>query len=222
MFAAGDHRARCDRRQPPRRRRGGGARRALPGARRRRPAGSGSKDIAGRARAGRPTRIAELLPYARAAGVPLAMEPLHPMTCADRACITTTAQALDAGDGRSAIPCVGVALDVYHIWWDPDAGGADRRAAGRIGAFHVCDWLVPTSDMLFDRGMMGDGVIDIPRIRALVEQCGLRRPDQRRDSVQRLVGARSRRRSAHRQGAFRCRRLNASADAVELRPAAAR
>jgi sugar phosphate isomerase/epimerase len=118
--------------------------------------------------------LGEILPHARAAGVTLALEPLHPMTCADRSVLATTAQALRLaealGDG------VGIALDVYHTWWDPALEISIAAAAGRIAAFHVCDWLVPTRDLVFDRGMMGDGVIDIPRIRALVEQAGYRGP----------------------------------------------
>ena len=134
---------------------------------------AGSKDLPA-ARAIVAGALAELLPYARAAGVTLALEPLHPMTCADRSVLATTAQALHLakllGDG------VGLALDVYHIWWDPDLEASIAAAAGRIAAFHVCDWLVSTRDLVFDRGMMGDGVIDIPRIRALVEQAGYRGP----------------------------------------------
>jgi sugar phosphate isomerase/epimerase len=131
----------------------------------------GSKDIAG-ARAQVKEGIAALLEHARAAGVPLAIEPLHPMYAADRACVNTLAQAnaLCAELGRG----VGVAVDVYHLWWDPNLE-ADIAAAGRAGTilgFHVCDWLVPTTDLLLDRGMMGDGVIDIPRIRGWVEAAG--------------------------------------------------
>ncbi|MBD0272169.1 MAG: sugar phosphate isomerase/epimerase, partial [Acetobacteraceae bacterium] len=66
----------------------------------------------------------------------------------------------------------GVAVDVYHVWWDPDLERQMLRARGRIAAFHVCDWLVPTTDLVFDRGMPGDGVIDIPRIRAMAEAAG--------------------------------------------------
>ena len=129
----------------------------------------GSKDLPA-ARGIVADALAELTPYARAAGVALILEPLHPMTCADRCVISTTAQALalarSVGDG------VSVALDVYHIWWDPALEESIAHAVGRIGAFHVNDWLVPTRDTVFDRGMMGDGVIDIPRIRALVEGAG--------------------------------------------------
>src|SRR5262249_42730973 len=111
-----------------------------------------------------------LLPHARAAGVALALEPLHPMYAADRSCINTLAQANDLcdalGDG------VGVAVDVYHTWWDPDLERQIKRAGRRIVAFHVSDWLVPTTDLLLDRGMMGDGIIDIPRIRGWVEAAG--------------------------------------------------
>ena len=132
---------------------------------------AGSKDLPA-ARAIVADALAKILPHARAAGVTLALEPLHPMTCADRSVLATTAQALRLaealGDG------VGIALDVYHIWWDPTLEASIAAAAGRIAAFHVCDWLVPTRDLVFDRGMMGDGVIDIPRIRTLVEQAGYR------------------------------------------------
>jgi sugar phosphate isomerase/epimerase len=119
--------------------------------------------------------IATLLNDARSRGMPLAIEPLHPMYAADRACINTLAQALDVCDQldpqRSG--ALGVALDVYHVWWDPELAAQIARAGReRLLAFHVCDWLTPTTDLLNDRGMMGDGVIDIPRIRALVEAEG--------------------------------------------------
>jgi sugar phosphate isomerase/epimerase len=119
--------------------------------------------------------IAEMLDYARHANMPLAIEPLHPAYAADRACVNTTRQALDLCDaidpGRSGM--LGVALDVYHIWWDFELMAQIARAGKeRILAFHVCDWLVPTKDILNDRGMMGDGVIDIKRLRAAVEAQG--------------------------------------------------
>lgn len=119
--------------------------------------------------------IAELLDYARQARMPLAIEPLHPMYAAERACINTMEQALDLCDAldpaRSG--ALGVALDVYHVWWDPKLEQQIARAGrDRLLAFHVCDWLTPTTDLLNDRGMMGDGVIDIPRIRAWVEAQG--------------------------------------------------
>ena len=128
----------------------------------------GSRDLAGareRVRDG----IASLLDHARAAGVPLAIEPLHPMQL-HRACVNTLAQANGLCDELGA--GLGVAVDVYHVWWDPRLEAEIDRAAGRILAFHVCDWLIPTTDLLLDRGMMGDGVIDIPRIRAWVERAG--------------------------------------------------
>jgi sugar phosphate isomerase/epimerase len=116
--------------------------------------------------------IAASAEYARSVGVKLAIEPLHPMYAADRACINTLAQALDVCDrvGEG----VGVAVDVYHVWWDPDLDGQIARAGrrGQLLAYHVCDWLVPTTDLLLDRGMMGDGVIDLPRIRRAMEDAG--------------------------------------------------
>jgi sugar phosphate isomerase/epimerase len=138
------------------------------------------KDIA-LARAQVRDGIAELLDYARAARMPLAIEPLHPMYAADRACVNTLEQALDLCDeldpsraGAGAGPAaLGVAVDVYHVWWDPKLPSQIARAGSRrLLAFHVCDWLTPTTDLLNDRGMMGDGVIDIPRIRSWMEAQG--------------------------------------------------
>ncbi len=124
--------------------------------------------------------IAATLEHARAAGLPLAIEPLHPMYAADRACVNTLEQALDLCDALDSDPspagakaALGVAVDVYHVWWDPKLEQQIARAgASRLLAFHVCDWLTPTTDLLNDRGMMGDGVIDIPRIRGWVEEAG--------------------------------------------------
>jgi sugar phosphate isomerase/epimerase len=135
---------------------------------------AGSKDIAG-ARQQVQEGIAAILPLARQAGVPLAIEPLHPMYAADRACINTLSQALDLCDALDSRGegGLGVAVDVYHVWWDPELERQIARAGkARLLAFHVCDWLVPTRDLLSDRGMMGDGVIDIPRIRSFLERAG--------------------------------------------------
>jgi sugar phosphate isomerase/epimerase len=131
----------------------------------------GSRDIIGahgQVRDG----LASLLPYARAANVPLAIEPLHPMYAADRACVNTLAQANNLCDelGEGA----GVAVDVYDVWWDPDLNNQIARAGAKILAYHVNDWLLPTTDLLLDRGMMGDGVIDLRAIRAMVEAAGYR------------------------------------------------
>jgi len=118
--------------------------------------------------------IAALLDYARPRKMPLAIEPLHPMYAADRACVNTLEQALDICDVLDpAGGALGVALDVYHVWWDPKLHAQIRRAgARRLLAFHVCDWLTPTTDLLLDRGMMGDGVIELRRIRGWMETAG--------------------------------------------------
>jgi len=119
--------------------------------------------------------IAELLDYAKQANMPLAIEPLHPAYAADRACVNTMRQALDICDrlDPSRSGAVGVALDVYHVWWDFELlAQIERAGKSRLLAFHVCDWLVPTKDILNDRGMMGDGVIDIRSVRAAVEAQG--------------------------------------------------
>lgn len=130
----------------------------------------GSRDIDG-ARVIVEEGLANTLEYARQNDMKVAIEPLHPMYAGDRACVNTLRQALDIcdrlGDG------IGVAADVYHIWWDPEVKEQMARAGKeRLMAFHICDWLVPTRDLLTDRGMMGDGVIDIPGLRATAEANG--------------------------------------------------
>ncbi len=121
--------------------------------------------------------IAATLAYARSVDMPLAIEPLHPMYAADRACVNTLEQALNICDALDPAKsgALGVAVDVYHVWWDPKLKAQIERAGReRLLAFHVCDWLVPTRDLLNDRGMMGDGVIDIPQIRGWVEAAGFK------------------------------------------------
>jgi len=137
----------------------------------------GSRDIAG-ARAMVEEGIAAVLPHARSNKVPLAIEPLHPMYAADRACVNTLAQALDLCARLGA--GTGVAIDVYHLWWDPELDAQIARAGKekRILAHHICDWLVPTRDMLLDRGMMGDGVIDLKHIRKQIEAAGYSGPQE--------------------------------------------
>ncbi|HSV59950.1 MAG TPA: sugar phosphate isomerase/epimerase family protein [Variovorax sp.] len=132
------------------------------------------KDI-GRARSEVHDGIAASLEYARQVGMPLAIEPLHPMQAAERACINTLEHALDLCDEldpqRSG--ALGVALDIYHVWWDPKLEQQIERAGKeRLLAYHVCDWLTPTRDILNDRGMMGDGIVELKKIRGWVEAAG--------------------------------------------------
>jgi sugar phosphate isomerase/epimerase len=144
---------------------------SLPGALAGTPA---SKDI-GLARAQVRDGIAATLEYARSVGMPLAIEPLHPMQAAERACINTLEHALDLCDALdpARTGAVGVAVDIYHCWWDPKLASQIARAGpARLLAYHVCDWLVPTRDLLNDRGMMGDGIVELRKVRALVEAAG--------------------------------------------------
>ena len=117
--------------------------------------------------------IESTLGHAADAGVRLAIEPLHPMYADSRSAINTLAQANDLAEAIDS-PMVGVAVDVYHLWWDPLLEQEVRRcgAMGRILAFHICDWKTPTEDMLNDRGLMGEGCIPIRRIRGWVEEAG--------------------------------------------------
>lgn len=130
-----------------------------------------SKDIAG-ARSQVRDGLGRLLEYSRKAGMPLAIEPLHPMYAADRACVNTLEQANNLCD-ELGDDGLGIAVDLYHTWWDPKFYAEIERAGRkRILGFHICDWLVPTRDLLLDRGMMGDGVIDIRAARQAVEALG--------------------------------------------------
>lgn len=136
----------------------------------------GSKDLAG-AREMVRDGIGAVFDHARSAGIPLAIEPQHPMYCADRACVNTLGQALDLCDELDPARggALGVVVDAYHVWWDPLLKAQIERAGDkRLLAFHISDWLVPTTDLSADRGMMGDGVIDLPLMRSWMEEAGYR------------------------------------------------
>ncbi|EIC82187.1 sugar phosphate isomerase/epimerase [Serratia sp. M24T3] len=132
---------------------------------------AGSKDLSG-ARNQVRDGLSALLDYSRPRGMNLAIEPLHPMYAADRACVNTLSQANDLCD-ELGDDGLGLAIDLYHTWWDPNFQQEITRAGSkRLLAFHICDWLNPTQDLLEDRGMMGDGVINIRAFRQSVEALG--------------------------------------------------
>jgi sugar phosphate isomerase/epimerase len=119
--------------------------------------------------------LAALLPYAQANRVKLAIEPLHPMYAADRSCINRMKEARDVCEQLKS-PWLGIACDVYHVWWDPDLE-SEIDLAGKndtLFGFHICDWKANTADLLNDRGLMGEGAIPIRHIRGLVENAGFR------------------------------------------------
>jgi sugar phosphate isomerase/epimerase len=118
--------------------------------------------------------IAELVPHARSVGVKIALEPLHPMICASRSVLSTVKLANDWCDRLGAEDIVGIAVDTYAVWWDPEIGHEIARAGKRICSFHVSDWLADTQDLRLDRGMPGDGVIDLAGLRRQVEAAGYR------------------------------------------------
>jgi sugar phosphate isomerase/epimerase len=132
------------------------------------------KDIAG-ARAMVEDGISRIAHYAADRGVKLGIEPLHPAFAAERSCITTLREARRLAE-KFEPATVGVIADVYHIWWDPELYDELSRLEGRIFGFHVSDWLVPAQNVLMNRGMMGDGVIELRRIRSAVEVAGYRGP----------------------------------------------
>jgi sugar phosphate isomerase/epimerase len=132
------------------------------------------RDLPG-ARAEIAAGVERLAPYAAQHGVRLGIEPLHPMMIGERSAIVTLGEAVDLAL-RFDADQVGVVVDAYHVWWDPALERELTRAAGRIVGFHVSDWLVPTPDLLQGRGMMGDGIIDLRRLRHLVEAAGYEGP----------------------------------------------
>jgi len=116
-------------------------------------------------------RVASLAAYAHTVNVALALEPLNPMFGGNRTCLFTVDDALTVCNAVGA-PNVGIAVDVYHVWWDTRLAQSLENARGEILGYHLCDWLENTSHMLLDRGMMGDGVADLRGIRAAVERAG--------------------------------------------------
>lgn len=117
--------------------------------------------------------LAAVLPHAASCGVKLGIEPLHPMYADSRSAINTMKQANDMAEALDS-PAVGVVVDTYHLWWDPDLPAEIARCgqAGNILAFHISDWRTPTEDLLNDRGLMGDGCIPNAEIRQWVEATG--------------------------------------------------
>jgi sugar phosphate isomerase/epimerase len=131
----------------------------------------GSRDLPG-ARQRVAERIAELAPYAQKADVQLALEPMNPLYCADRGVLSTLRQSLDLAESFSPEQ-VGVTVDTFHVWWDPDLAAMINRAGSRIGACQVCDWITPLpADSLLARGMPGDGHIDFQMFMTLVDKAG--------------------------------------------------
>jgi sugar phosphate isomerase/epimerase len=117
--------------------------------------------------------IETVLPAAKSVGIKLAIEPLHPMYADTRSAVNTMEQANDMAEAINS-PLVGVAVDVYHLWWDPHLEKEIKRCGknNQLFAFHICDWNVPTNDFLWDRGLMGEGCIPIKKIRGWVEETG--------------------------------------------------
>ena len=117
--------------------------------------------------------IEACLAHAEKKNIILAIEPLHPMYAGDRSAINSLSQANDLAEYFNS-PYVGIAVDVYHLWWDPELENQLKRCAahGHLTAFHICDWMVPTTDLLNDRGLMGEGCINVKQIRGWVEACG--------------------------------------------------
>jgi sugar phosphate isomerase/epimerase len=120
--------------------------------------------------------IDAVLPHARAAGVTLAIEPLHPMYADDRSAVNTMRQAHEICDSLGSPSHLGIAADVFHIWWDPELQQMIQLAGekGRLSAYHICDWKTPTTDLLNDRGLMGEGCIPLSEIGAWVDQAGFK------------------------------------------------
>ncbi|MEM1134339.1 MAG: sugar phosphate isomerase/epimerase family protein [Bacteroidota bacterium] len=117
--------------------------------------------------------IEALLPLAISLDVKLSIEPLHPMYADTRSAINTLKQANNLAEAINS-PHVGIAVDVYHLWWDNDLENQIKRCGenNNLFAFHICDWSVPTSDMLLDRGLMGEGCIPLSKIKRWIDSTG--------------------------------------------------
>ncbi|GAA2677849.1 MULTISPECIES: sugar phosphate isomerase/epimerase family protein [Actinosynnema] len=134
---------------------------------------AGSRDLPGTRERVRSV-LAELVPQAADLGVRLALEPMHPIYCADRGVLSTLGQALDLAEEHDP-SVVGVVVDTFHVWWDPDLPAQVERARGRIASFQVCDWITPLpADALLARGVMGDGHVDFRAVADLVAAAGYR------------------------------------------------
>jgi sugar phosphate isomerase/epimerase len=134
-----------------------------------------TRDLAA-ARATIAAGIERLLPFAADQGVRLGIEPLHPMMIGERSAIVTLGEALALARTFAAPEGIGVVVDAYHVFWDPRLEEEMAGAAGLVAGYHVCDWLVPTTDLLAGRGMMGDGIIDLPHLEELVASAGYNGP----------------------------------------------
>lgn len=122
--------------------------------------------------------IGALVPHAEAAGVRLAIEPLHPMFASDRCVVSTLSNALDLA---APFPpsAVGVAVDTYHLWWDDQVWKQLARAGaeGRIACFQVADWITPLPEgVLLGRGLPGTGCVELRRFREAVDATGYTGP----------------------------------------------
>ena len=136
---------------------------------------AGDRDLAG-ARERARDAVGELVADATAAGVRLAIEPMHPMFAADRGVVSTLGQALDVAE-QFPVEAVGVVVDTYHVWWDPDLPAQVARAGrgGRIASYQVADWVTPlAADALLSRGLPGEGHADLAAVSALVAAAGYR------------------------------------------------
>lgn len=119
--------------------------------------------------------LSEVLPDAEKAGIVLGIEPLHPMYAAERSVVVTLKQANDIVEQLSS-PAAGIVVDTFHVWWDPELATEINRARSKIAAFHVSDWPVPLPGILMGRAMMGDGIIELRRVRELVDSTGYHGP----------------------------------------------
>jgi sugar phosphate isomerase/epimerase len=135
----------------------------------------GSRDLDG-ARAAVADGVGALAPYAAEHGVRLGIEPLHPMFCSDRCVVSSLAGALDLAE-RFPAEQVGVVVDAYHVWWDADVYRQIARAGRRILSYQVCDWVTPLpAGVLLGRGMIGDGAIELRRLREACDAAGYAGP----------------------------------------------
>ena len=117
--------------------------------------------------------ISATMDHAKQANVTLAIEPLHPMYADIRSSVSTMKAANDLCEAIGGNN-VGVAVDAFHVWWDPEFQSELARCGknGHLSGYHICDWKLNMKDMLNDRGLMGEGVIDLKTMSRQVDEAG--------------------------------------------------
>jgi len=107
--------------------------------------------------------LSRLHECAAAAGVTLALEPIHPMDVVFKGVVNSLSHAAALTD---QIPGLQLILDVYHSWWDPALETPPKSTAG----IQICGIGQSTRDMKPDRvGLAESSIAVLPILRDVLE-----------------------------------------------------